>query len=181
VQKPNGSAGVSVADFDDGWWGQANSFYGQYAEDPINPEGTKCFRSYLVYWSGWGVFYTNSVTNLSQYAGGYIKFWYKSAGVTKIEVMSAWNGVIYATNFVTLTNATGSMAVTVSLPANTPAGDGFLWAGWGVFKNVGTEDLRAYSNGVLKFWLKSSWTHHGPLVSASQPSFDQSGFSMTQG
>lgn len=59
----------------------------------MTPEGTKSFRSYLVHWSGWGVFYTNSTTNLSQYAGGYLKFWYKSAGSTKVEIMSAYNGV----------------------------------------------------------------------------------------
>jgi hypothetical protein len=94
VQKPTGSNGVSVADFDDGWLGQANSFNANFTEDPLNPEGTKCFRSYLVDWSGWGIFYTNGVTtNLSQYAGGYLKFWYKSFGYTKIEIQSVWGGV----------------------------------------------------------------------------------------
>ena len=34
VQKTSGSAGVSVADFDDVWLGQYNSFYGKFAEDP---------------------------------------------------------------------------------------------------------------------------------------------------
>ncbi|OQA27555.1 MAG: hypothetical protein BWY59_01060 [Verrucomicrobia bacterium ADurb.Bin345] len=94
VQKPNGSTGVSVADFDDGWLAQANSFYGQFAEDPVVPEGTKCFRSYCVGWSGWGIFYTNSLTtNLSQYANGYLKFWYKSSGYTRVEIQSVYNGV----------------------------------------------------------------------------------------
>jgi hypothetical protein len=93
VEKPNGTTGASVADFDDGWWGQANSFNANYAEDPIAPEGTKCFRSYCVGWSGWNIVFSNTVTNLSQYAGGYLKFWYKSSGYTKVEIQSAWNGV----------------------------------------------------------------------------------------
>ncbi len=93
TQKPSASNGVSVADFDDAWLGQYNSFYGNFAEDPTPPEGTKTFRSYCVSWSGWGIFYTNTVTNLSQYAGGYLKFWYKSPGSTKIEIQSAWAGV----------------------------------------------------------------------------------------
>ncbi|OGV43413.1 MAG: hypothetical protein A2X46_13410 [Lentisphaerae bacterium GWF2_57_35] len=93
VQKPNGSTGASVADFDDGWWGQANSFNANFAEDPVTPEGAKSFRSYCVGWSGWNVIYSNTVTNLSQYAGGYLKFWYKSSGYTKVEIQSVWNGV----------------------------------------------------------------------------------------
>ena len=93
VQKPSGSTSASVADFDDAWFGQGNSFYGQYAEDPLVPEGTKCFRSFCVGWSGWGVAYTNSVTNLAQYANGYLKFWYKSSSYTKVEVQSVWNSV----------------------------------------------------------------------------------------
>ncbi len=102
VQKPNGSAGASVADFDDAWLGQYNSFAGQFAEDPLVPEGARCFRSYCVYWSGWGIFYTNSVTNLSQYANGYVKFWYKSSGSTKIEIQSAWGGVTNKASYPTI-------------------------------------------------------------------------------
>ncbi len=93
VQKPSGVAGASVVDFDDALLSQANSFYGNFAEDPTVPEGTKCFRSYCVGWSGWGIFYTNTVTNLSQYANGYVKFWYKSSGYTRIEIQSVWSGV----------------------------------------------------------------------------------------
>ncbi len=94
VQKPSGTAGISEADFDVGWCGQYNSFNGQFTEDPVTPEGTRCFRSYCVYWSGWGIFYTNTTTtNLSQYANGYLKFWYKSSSYTKVEIQSVWNGV----------------------------------------------------------------------------------------
>jgi len=88
VEKPEGQAGESVADFDDVRLRQGNSFYGEYAEDPTPPEGTKCFRSYCVAWSGWGVFYTNSVTDFSAYSNGFLKFWYKSSGYTKIEIQS---------------------------------------------------------------------------------------------
>ena len=93
TRKPSGSSGVSAADFDYTWLGQANSFNGNFAEDPATPEGTKCFRSYCVGWSGWGVFYTNGVTNLSAYSSGYLKLWYKSSGYTKFEIQSVWGGV----------------------------------------------------------------------------------------
>ncbi|MFH0954024.1 MAG: beta-galactosidase [Verrucomicrobiota bacterium] len=93
VQKP-GSAGVSVADFDDVVLKQGNSFNGQYPGDPSPPEGARCFRSYCVNWSGWGVFYTNNTTvDLSDYGNGYLKFFLKSSGYTKVEIQSVAGGV----------------------------------------------------------------------------------------
>ena len=32
----------------------------------------------------------------------------------------------------------------------------YLWAGWGVFHTSGVKDLSSYSNGYLKFWVKSN-------------------------
>ncbi len=93
VQKPNGSNGVSTADFDDCVLRQGNSFNGQYGGDLNPPEGTRTFRSYCVSWSGWGIFYTNGTVNLSQYATGYLKFFLKSYGYTKVEIQSIAGGV----------------------------------------------------------------------------------------
>ena len=92
VEKPNGYSGQSVAEFDDCVLKQGNSFNGEFTEDSSPPEGTKVFRSYCVYWSGWGVFYTNSTTNLSAYSNGYVKFWLKSYGYSKVEIQSLYNG-----------------------------------------------------------------------------------------
>ena len=88
VTKTGGSSGISVADFDNAVLRQANSFNGSFTEDGNTPEGTKCFRSYCVNWSGWGIFYTNSTVDLSAYSNGCLKFWLKSSGYTKIEVQS---------------------------------------------------------------------------------------------
>ena len=49
------------------------------------------FRSYCVNWSGWGIFYTNTVADMSAYSNGYLKFWLKSSGYTKIELQSVVN------------------------------------------------------------------------------------------
>ena len=88
VQKPNGSNGTSVADFDDTVLRQGNSFNGQYGGDTSPPEGVRCFRSYCVSWSGWGVFYTNSTIDLSAYANGYLKFFLKSYGYTVVQIQT---------------------------------------------------------------------------------------------
>lgn len=93
VRKPSGSSGQSVCEFDDCRLQQGNSFNGDFTEDPSPPEGTKVFRSFCVYWSGWGIFFTNSTTNLSAYSNGYVKFWLKSHGYNKIEVQSVTAGV----------------------------------------------------------------------------------------
>ncbi len=92
VRKPSGSAGVSVADFDDARLRQGNSFNGQFAEDPNTPEGAQCFRSYCVNWSGWGIFYTNSTADFSAYSNGYLKFWLKSSGYSQVQIQSAVPG-----------------------------------------------------------------------------------------
>ncbi|MBN1268995.1 MAG: beta-galactosidase [Kiritimatiellae bacterium] len=92
VNKPGGQSGTSVADFDDCRLDQGNSFNGEFAEDPAPPEGGKTFRSYCVNWSGWGIFYTNTTVDLSTYSNGYLKFWLKSSGYTKIEIQSEIGG-----------------------------------------------------------------------------------------
>ncbi|OQA27948.1 MAG: hypothetical protein BWY59_00927 [Verrucomicrobia bacterium ADurb.Bin345] len=94
VKKPAGFSGTSVADFDDCSLGQANSFNGEFAEDPSPPEGTKTFRSYCVNWSGWGIFYTNTTVDMSSYSNGYLKFWLKSSGYTKVELQSDVGGSV---------------------------------------------------------------------------------------
>lgn len=93
VEKPNGVSGVSVADFDNAVLQQANSFNGEFTEDEYPPEGQAYFRSYCVNWSGWGIFYTNTVADMSTYSNGYLKFYLKSSGYTKIELQSVYNNV----------------------------------------------------------------------------------------
>jgi hypothetical protein len=93
VEKPSASNGTSVADFDDCYLQQGNSFNGEFSGDATPPEGSKVFRSYCVNWSGWGVFYTNGVTDLSAYSNGYLRFWYKSSGYTRVEIQSV-NGTV---------------------------------------------------------------------------------------
>ena len=115
VQKPAGVSGESVADFDDAAVNQANSFNGDFADDPTTPEGIKCFRSYCVAWSGWGIFYTNGVTDLSAYTNGYLNFWYKSSGYTKVEIQSIQGGVTNTAQgafFGPTTNQNGEIAWT---------------------------------------------------------------------
>ena len=114
VAKPE-SSGESAADFDDCSLYQANSFNGAYSDDPLTPEGTKCFRSYCVGWSGWGVFYTNSVVDLSAYSNGYLKFWYKSSGYTFVQIQSVSGSVTNTgtgASFGPTTNAAGEIAWT---------------------------------------------------------------------
>ena len=90
VEKPNGASGVSVANFDDCTVKLGNSFFGDFAGDPSPPEGAKCFRSTVLSWSGWGVFYkTNDMpqgADFSAFANGYLKFWLKTPGYTRIEL-----------------------------------------------------------------------------------------------
>ena len=93
VLKPSGASGAAVADFDGAVLQQANSFNGQFAEDPAPPEGVTVFRSYCVNWSGWGIFYTNTVVDMSTYSNGYLKFWLKSSGYTRIELQSVFNQI----------------------------------------------------------------------------------------
>ena len=42
----------------------------------------------LIQCTGWGIFYTNSTVDLSAYSNGYLKFWLKSSGYTKVELQS---------------------------------------------------------------------------------------------
>jgi hypothetical protein len=93
ITKPSAD-GVAVANFDDCTIAYGNSFYGDYTGEGVNtPEGSKCFRSSVINWSGWGIFYDEisypDGIDLSEYAGGYIKFWLKTAGYTRVELQDA--------------------------------------------------------------------------------------------
>jgi len=90
ITKP-GQTEVSVANFDDCTISYGNSFYGNYTGEGVDtPEGSKCFRSSVINWSGWGVFYdavtySNGV-DWSEYTNGYLKFWLKTPGSTRVEI-----------------------------------------------------------------------------------------------
>ena len=95
VDKPAGASGVSVACFDDLTVKIGNSFYGDYEGEGVStPEGVKCFRSTVLNWSGWGVFYTSNTlpqgVDLSAYSNGYLKFWLKTPGYTRVELQDIY-------------------------------------------------------------------------------------------
>ncbi len=118
VDRPSTTTGVAVATFDDLYVGMGNSFYGNYTgEGEDTPEGTKCFRSSVVHWSGWGVFFSTNTypqgANLSEYTGGYLKFWLKTPGYTRVELKDI-NGTVqgYPSNVTWMnptTNALGQV------------------------------------------------------------------------
>jgi hypothetical protein len=56
-------------------------------QDSTAPEGQKSFKTTTSTgsWAGWGVVY-NTPQDLSQYQGGYLKFWVKSPATIKIEI-----------------------------------------------------------------------------------------------
>lgn len=74
--------------------GGLGSFNGDYTgETP--PEGNKCFETNTNAgtWAGWGVIYMpeGTSTDLSSYAGGYLKFWVKTQADLKVEIKDTAN------------------------------------------------------------------------------------------
>ncbi len=126
VTKPT-VAGVSVACFDDCQLLIGNSFNGNFMSDPNTPEGSKCFRSYVVDYSGWGVFATNTAgVNLSAYTNGVLKFWLKSSGYTKVEIKDKAGVVKLGASYGPTTNTSGVVVWTEkTIPASAFAGANF--------------------------------------------------------
>jgi len=79
-------------------WTWSNNDLGTFEanyQDSTAPESQKSFKTATNggTWAGWGVVY-NTPQDLSQYQGGYLKFWVKSPATIKIEIQDG-NGNKY--------------------------------------------------------------------------------------
>ncbi len=98
INKP-AAAGASVVDFDNSYFCLRSSFNGNYALDPLTPEGTKCFKTFSAGWAGWGVVSTNSTVDISAYTNGYLKFWFKAPQVTLSDLIFNWYYGIWSVGY----------------------------------------------------------------------------------
>lgn len=71
-------------------WTWSDNNLGSFVDtsDPTAPEGSKSFMTNTNSgsWAGWGVVYTPNKANLSQYSGGYLRFWVKTPVNLKVEI-----------------------------------------------------------------------------------------------
>lgn len=83
IYNDNGISGNDI-------WTWSDNNQGSFLDANVSdaPEGTKAFitNTNAGSWAGWGVVYTPTKENLSQYSGGYLTFWVKTPVNLKVEI-----------------------------------------------------------------------------------------------